>query len=296
MPSTVTRASLVAIAVLLFAHPALTAESIGVFVSIVPQKYFVEQIAGDRVDVQVMVTPGASPATFEPRPRQMAALAKARAYFAIGVPFEKVWLKKISAANRKMMLVHTDQGIPKRPMATHHHHDDAHAHGTQHGDQGKDPHIWLSPPLVKLQADTILTALQAIDPPRKQEYAANHRRFMAAIDILDAELRSAFVGHQHLRFMAFHPSWGYFADTYGLTQVPIEIEGKHPKPAQLRALIEDARERDIRVVFVQPQFSTKSAQLIAREIGGRVAVADPLADDWMANLRAVAAEFKAALK
>ncbi len=119
---------------------------------------------------------------------------------------------------------------------------------------------------------------------------------MAQIDRLDTDLKNTFSGKTGLQFLVFHPAWGYFAQAYGLKQVPIEIEGKAPKPAQLRALIQHARENDIKVVFVQPQFSNKSAELIAREIDGQVAFADPLADNWMANLRQVADKFEAALK
>ena len=167
---------------------------------------------------------------------------------------------------------------------------------SHHGRASLDPHIWLSPPLVKVQARTILTALQEIDPAHKSVYAANARQFTAEIDRLDAELKKTFSGRQGLRFMVFHPSWGYFARAYGLEQVPIEIEGKDPKPARLQMLIEQARENRIKVIFAQPQFSTRSAALVAREIGGQVAFADPLAMDWMANLRNVAGNFKLALK
>jgi zinc transport system substrate-binding protein len=269
----------------------------------------------------------------------MAALTGARAYFAIGVPFEKVWLEKIAAANPKMQMVHTDRGIPKRSMAAHHHHDEpAHHHDAEpdhhhkaeaghhhhgeadhgepheaadpheahtenhhegHGKQGEtgqDPHIWLSPPLVKKQAHHILTAVKTLDPEHSAEYEPNYHRLVTAIDALDDDLRATFARHQGLEFMVFHPSWGYFADAYGLTQVPIELEGKDPKPAQLQTLIRHARERGIKVIFAQPQFSAKSARLIAREIGGQGAFADPLAADRMENLRSVAARFKAALK
>ena len=150
--------------------------------------------------------------------------------------------------------------------------------------------------LVKRQAHHILAALKALDPSHSADFEANYERFITAVDALDQEFKATFSHHQGLEFMVFHPSWGYFADAYGLTQVPIEMEGKDPKPAQLRALIEHARERGIKVIFVQPQFSTKSAQLIAREIGGQVAIADPLAVDWLDNLRSVAASFKNALK
>jgi zinc transport system substrate-binding protein len=189
-------------------------------------------------------------------------------------------------------------------MATRHHHDDKgerHDEGKHH-DEGHhehgilDPHIWLSPPLVKIQARTILTALQEIDPSHRAVYEANYNQFVSRIDELDAQLKTTFAGKQGLKFMVFHPAWGYFAQAYGLEQMPIEIEGKAAKPARLKELIQHAREKDVKVVFVQPQFSTKSAELVAREIGGQVAFANPLAEDWMGNLREVADKFKAALK
>ncbi len=297
------------------------ADELPVFVSIVPQKYIVQQIGKDLVAVQVMVQPGDSPATYEPKPQQMADISTTKIYFAIGVPFEKAWLGKIAAANPNMQVVHTDHDIEKIAMVAHHHHDDQaeehhegehheaeHAHEKDdhhaeaeheedhHEDTGLDPHIWLSPPLVKIQARTILAALQEVDPVHRSIYEANFNAFTAQIDQLDADLKRTFAGKTGLQFMVFHPAWGYFAHTYGLKQVPIEIEGKDPKPAQLEALIQHAREYGIKVVFVQPQFSTKSAQLVAKEIGGQVAFADPLAKDWMANLRKVADKFQKALR
>ena len=276
------------------------AEPVPVFVSILPQKYFLQQIGGDRVAVQVMVQPGASPHAYEPKPRQMAALAGTRAYFAIGVSFESAWLGRISAANPDMRIVRTDEGIEKIAMSDPHgrggHSGEAHSREDHHHHGGLDPHIWLSPPLVKVQAGTILAALQEIDPAHREVYEANCRKFLAGIDGLDARLRTLFSGKEGLRFMVFHPAWGYFAHAYGLTQLPVEIEGKDPKPAQLLTLIREARERGIRVIFVQPQFSAKSANLVAKEIGGRVIAADPLAEDWMANLLAVADHFNAALR
>jgi len=286
------------------------AGKVAVFVSIVPQKYFVHQIGKNRVDVRVMVQPGASPASYEPKPRQMAAIAKTHIYFSIGVPFENVWLNKIASSNPDMMVVHTDHGIPKTPMADHHHHagqadnQEADQRPENAGGQDKnrrdrailDPHIWLSPPLVRIQARTILVALQTVDPVHRSEYEANYTAFISDISKLDAELRRIFSGKQGLQFMVFHPAWGYFADTYGLKQIPVEIEGKNPKPAQLMALIEYANQNDIKVIFVQPQFSAKSAEVIARGIGGQVVFADPLAEAWSANLRKVAREIKAALR
>ena len=316
---------LIFICILVFSYlgNAFAADKLPVFVSIVPQKYFVQQIGKDLVEVQAMVQPGASPATYEPEPQQMVDLATAEIYFAIGVPFENAKLEKIAAANPNMRVVHSDDGIEKIAMEAHHHHDDHeekhHDKGEHHGEAehghekgehheedehdkdhhehtGLDPHIWLSPPLVKIQARTILTALQEADPVHRGVYEANFKAFTSQIDQLDADLKTTFAGKTGLQFMVFHPAWGYFAHTYGLKQVPIEIEGKDPKPDQLKELIEHARENGIKVVFVQPQFSTKSAEVVAQEIGGQVAFADPLAEDWMTNLREVATKFQSALK
>ena len=286
--------SIIMIAVIIAFYPLYgdAASKLSVYVSILPQKYFVQQICKELADVQVMLPPGASPATYEPKPRQMAAISKARLYFSIAAPFENAWLKKIAAANPNMAVVPTDRGIKKLPMAVHHHRENA----TQSEHGTLDPHIWLSPPLVMIQARTILKALQAADPTHRSVYESNFRAFISQISDLDAELRSIFSGRAGQKFMVFHPSWGYFAQAYGLQQVPIESEGKEPKPAQLRELIEHAREDGIKFVFVQPQFSARSAKLIAGEIGGQFVIADPLAEDWAGNLRAVARKFETALR
>ena len=309
------RIAFTAIMLLVFSGTGYAENKIQIFVSIVPQKYFVQQIGKDLVHVQIMVQPGASPATYEPKPRQMAELSKSRIYFAIGVPFEASWMDKIAAANPNLKVIHTDHGIEKLAMAAHHHdasaeehHEGDHDHrkDDHHGEAeddldhhehaGLDPHIWLSPPLVKQQARTILVALQEADPAHQSVFEANFQEFAARIDHLDADLKKIFAGKTGLQFMVFHPSWGYFAHAYGLKQVPIEIEGKDPKPAELQELIEHARNEGIKVIFAQPQFSDKSARLVAKEIGGQVVYADPLSEDWMSNLMAVANKFKAALK
>jgi zinc transport system substrate-binding protein len=281
------------------------AAKVGVFVSIAPQKYFVQQIGQDLVDVQVMIQPGADAHTYEPKPKQMAAIARARIYFAIGIEFEQAKLKKLTRANPQMKVVPTDQGIEKMPLPARHHgaeNDGQHAPKESGGEQdshasrGLDPHIWLSPPLVIKQAAVIRTALQEIDPAHRLTYEANYQAFVSEITQLDAELDNIFAAKRGLQFMVFHPAWGYFAHTYGLRQLTVEIEGKNPKPAQLRELIEHAQANQIKVIFVQPQFSVRSAELIAKEIGGQVVFVDPLAEDWAANLRQVAQQIQAQLR
>lgn len=286
----------------MFHGPVWAKTPLPVFVSIVPQQYFVQQIGKNKVDVTVMVRPGASPATYEPKPAQMVKLSTTRLYFSIGVPFETFWLHKIASANPDMTIVHTDKDINKQPVGAHHHEGEAHAADDKarteddHGHAGMDPHIWLSPRLVKIQAGHILAALAAADPENKAFYTANYRAFIKEIDALDQDLTQLLKDSAGMQFMVFHPSWGYFARDYKLKMVPIEIEGKDPKPAKLQALIEHARDEGIKVIFVQSQFSTKRADLVAREINGQVMLANPLALDWLDNMKKMAEQFKEALK
>jgi len=269
---------------MIWAGAAGAAGNIPVFVSIVPQKYFIEKIGGKFVKVSIMVQAGASPATYEPNPRQMVALSRARIYFALDVPFERVWLKKIASTNPNMLIVHTEAGIEKRPMKA------------DKPGGIKDPHIWLSPPLVKVQARNILSALLEVDPANASVYRDNYKKFIKEIDALDAELKGIFKEKKGIGFMVFHPAWGYFAQAYGLKMVPIESEGKTPRPADLKRLIEKARKQGIKMIFVQPEFSTKNARTIAKAIDGQVAFASPLHPDWAGNLKEVARKFKAALR
>jgi len=283
---------------LLHTIPAWAA-SIGVFVSIAPQRYFVQKIGGTHVNVSVLVPPGADPHTYEPKPRQMVELSKSSLYFAVGVDFEKAWLKKIAATHPKMRIIHTEEGIAKIPMTGGQPHEEKKR--TQGGREphragAPDPHIWLAPALVKIQAGHIFKALTEADPKNHLQYAAGYSAFLKELDSLDAGLKALFVSSQGEWVMVFHPAWGYFADAYGLRQVPVEVEGKEIKAAQLQFLILRARERGVKVIFTQPQLSAKSAELVAREIGGQVIHADPLAENWDANLRAIAEKFRAALK
>jgi zinc transport system substrate-binding protein len=279
-------------------------EPIPVTVSIPPQKYFVERIGGKGVKVSVLVPPGSNPATYEPRPSQMKALALSRMYFSIGVPVERVWLEKITAVNPKILMVRTDQSIQKLKMASHvdpggenYEEKSVASHESTHPEHGLDPHIWLSPALVKKQARVIRDALLSVDPVHEKVYMEKFEAFQADLDQLDSEIREIFTHKGRANeFLVFHPSWGYFAKAYGLKQVPIEVEGKEPHAAEMARLIKYAKGKGIKVIFVQPQFSTKRAEAIAMEIGARIVVADPLREDWMQNLREVATKFDAALR
>ncbi|MBT4266748.1 MAG: zinc ABC transporter solute-binding protein [Deltaproteobacteria bacterium] len=278
--------------ILIVTAPSISQASsrLQIFVSVPPQKYFVEQIGKDRVTVNVMVQPGASPHTYEPKPKQMVVIARTKIYFSIGVAFEDTWIKKIALTNPVMEIVPTHHGIKKIAITGHHH-----EHETDLS-EGLDPHIWLSPPLVKIQAQTILTALQKTDPANHSFYETNFQQFIRQVSDLDSDLRDILAGKQQRQFMVFHPSWGYFAQAYGLKQLAIELEGKSPKPAQLKDVIKQGREHGIQIIFVQPQFSARNAKLVARAIKGEVVFVDPLAENWMSNLRRVADKFRQALR
>jgi len=265
-------------------------DRIKVFVSILPQAYFVERVGGERVDVSVMVGPGQSPATYEPRPKQMAELNKARLYFRIGVPFENVWMERISKANPNMKVIDTRRGIELLSMKAHHRHDDeAHPH---HGTGMKDPHIWLSLRLVKTQAQNMCAAaLIAEDLAHRSYYESNLRAFQADLDKLDGEISEILKHIKTRKFMVFHPALGYFARDYALEEVPIERQGKEPSAKILADLIEQAKEEGIKVVFVQQQFGHASAETIGRAIGGKVVYIDPLAKDYLENIRKIAETF-----
>jgi zinc transport system substrate-binding protein len=302
-------AFLVVLAVLAVSAAAAPAEPLPVTVSIAPQAYFAKRVGGDRIAVSVMVPAGADAHTFEPKPSQMAALQKARLYFAVGIDFEAAWLPRFAAASPHMTIVKTDEKIVKIAMVPHSHdheadkaeagHDHEHGHDAAgHHHEGLDPHVWLSPAQVKIQAMAMRDALIAADPAGADAYRAGYDAFAADLGALNAKLAAIFapVPPQKRKFMVFHPAWGYFAKQYGLTQEAVEREGKEPGPAELAAIIDEAKKDEIRVIFVQPQFSTRNADVVAKAIGGAVVAVDPMAEDWLANMEKVAAAFQAAMK
>ena len=281
----------------LYPQPGRGEGKLPVTVSILPQKYFVKKIGGDLVTVSVMVLPGFSPATYEPKPAQLKDLRASKIYFAIGVPFETSWLERFKRINPDMAIAHTDRGIKKRPMMAHNHGLDEVIHGREEKQatesDSPDPHIWLSPPLVKSQARVIAAFLIKEDPANRGVYENNLNNFLGELDRLDKKIGDILeLDGKQKAFLVFHPTWGYFADHYGLKQIPIEAEGKEPGAAYLAELIRFARKNRVKAVFVQPQFSTKTAEVVAGETGAHVVIADPLAEDWQKNLLVVAEQFR----
>lgn len=296
-----------AFVLILWAAPAL-AGPLPVMVSVAPQKYVLEKLAGPLVEISVMVAPGADAHTFEPKPSQMAQAAKAKLYFAQGVEFEHAWLPKLSKTNPGMTVVNTLEGIELMPMAGHdddHGHDkhakDKHAKGKhakdKHEDLEMDVHTWNALSLMKRQAETMAHALGKADPENAQVYNSNLKAFSDELAALDSQIRALLKGvPAGAEFIVFHPAWAYFAREYGLKEVAIESGGKEPSPRQLKELIEHARETKAKAIFVQPQFSRKTAQTLADAIGAKLVPADDLAPDWAANMLAVAKALADALK
>ncbi len=283
---------ILALSIFLVTNPVSAEEKLKVYVSIPPQSYFVKAIGGGHVDISVVVQSEESPASYEPSPKQMVKLARSDLYFAIGVPFESAWLSKFTNANPEMRIIHTGENIQKKPIERQSGRDK-----NNYSKNGiKDPHIWLSPPLVMLQARHILTALGEADAANAADYETNYKTFITRLVELDIELTKTFAGVSNPRFMVFHPSWGYFADAYGLRQIAIEIKGKAPKAGDVAELIQTAKQNNIKTIFTQPQFSAKQAQIIAKEIDGRLVKADPLAENWEENLWHVASAIKQELK
>ncbi|HEO99583.1 MAG: zinc ABC transporter substrate-binding protein [Campylobacterales bacterium] len=260
-------------------------------VSILPQKTFVEAIGGEKVEVSLMVMPGNSPHTYEPKPSQMKEITKADLYFKIGVEFEEVWLEKFSNLNPRMKIVDLAKGIEKQPMQAHAHHDeheeeehrDAHAAHEHH--ETLDPHIWTAPDNVLTIADSIYIALSKEDPENASYYKKNLEAFIAQVKETDETIKKILADTpEHAAFMVFHPAWGYFAKAYKLEQLPVEIEGKAPKPQELMQLIKEAKENGVKAIFTQPEFSDATAKLISKELGIKVIKVSPLAPDWSQNL------------
>ncbi|MDA3901509.1 MAG: zinc ABC transporter substrate-binding protein [Spirochaetes bacterium] len=272
-------------------------QKITVFVSILPQKYFVEKIAGDRVNVEVLVSPGKNPATYEPTPQQVIKLGDARILFTIGVPFEDAFLPKIESVLNSLKIVDTSHGIDKRNLDFHH--DDEEDHHDENPEQyvgTPDPHIWLSPLLVKIQAETIYNALIEIDPDGQSVYASGYQSLQEELDELSRNLEKTLKPFKGSTLFVFHPAFGYFADEFGLNQVAIETGGKEPTPAVLVKIIENARKRGVKIIFVQPEFSRESAKKIAEAINGAVVILNPLNPDYVNNLKSISFEIEKAFK
>ena len=256
--------------------------NINAIVSILPQQTFLKSIGGDKVNISLMVQPGNSPHTYEPKPSQMISVTKADIYFAIDVEFEHVWLPKFQSLNSNMRIVDISKGIKKMHMIQDIHGDETHG---DHDHKGEDPHIWTAPENVKIMAQNIYDALVKLDTANAPYYKTNLDAFLASISKTDTHIKEILSTLKESRtFMVFHPSWGYFAKAYNLEQIAVEVEGKSPKPRELVTLIKEAKEEKVTAIFTQPEFSDASAKIIANELHIPVVKISPMAPNWSENL------------
>lgn len=278
---------LLCLAGVLWATPC--SAQIRLFVSVAPLKYFVERIGGEHVEAESMVQPGHSPVTYEPTPRQMTALASAQGFIRVGVPFESVWMDRITATNPGLSIIDARDGVDLIDLQ-HESHSPAGAVPAPggHDHAGMDPHIWLDPSIARNIVTNIRDYLTRTDPAHEVIYNRNAERLLEELSEVDAGIRRLVDDAKSRRFLVFHPAWGYFARAYGLEQLAVEIEGRQPGPRSLARLIELIESENIDVIFVQKQFSDRIVRTMAAQIDAKVEVLDPLAENYVENLLSAA--------
>lgn len=264
-----------------------------VVVSILPQAYFIERIAGNRVRPVVLVGPGQSPHAYEPTPRQMAELSSASMWLTIGSEFETALKPKVAALYPKLTIVDTTSGVKFRKLDSHAHEGED---SRQVKESGIDPHVWLGRQAVKAMAASIRDALAAADPAGAAAYAANHDAFVRDVEAVFKALAKDLAPLRGKPVFVYHPSFGYFFDEFGIEQEAVETGGKEPTQKALAALIQEAKADGARVIFVQPQFPASAARTVAQAIGGVVVEIDGLAPDWLANIARIGAALRQAVK
>lgn len=235
-----------------------------VVVSIAPQAYLVGGIAGDAARVTVVVPPGADPHSFEPTPATMEAVADADVYLAIGLPFEDQWLPRLGGSAPGLAVVRIDSGIVRTPDG--------------------DPHVWMSPSLMRVLAVNTCTALTEAAPVDSARFARGLEAITAEIDSVDSEVAGMLEGMRGAAFTALHPAYAYFARDYGLVQIALEVEGSEPSPSELASIVDAVRTSGSRVVVVPPGFSTGAAEAIYIELGIPATPHDQLSRDWPESL------------
>lgn len=268
-------------------------DKISVVVSIPPEAEFVEKVGGDKVKVTTMVPAGANPHTYEPLPEQLKEISSAKMYAQVGsgLEFETVWMDKLTEINKNMLVVNCSKGIIFIPN------EDIGEHDHQHGEESQyDTHVWVSPRNAKIMVENIYQGLIQVDPANRDYYKSNKDKYLQELDNADKNITATLARAKDKKILVYHPAWGYFCRDYGLTQIAIEKDGKEPTPQGMVSLIDQARRENIKVVFISPQFSRKSAESVASEIGGQVVMIDDLDKNYIENLNKVTEAFKSSLQ
>jgi len=260
---------------------------INVFVTISPQSYFVERVGGSRVRVEVLVPPGRDYHTFDPSPRQVSRLSTADMYFTIGIPFETGLVPKLRQANSGLPIIDTRAGIDLLYGVPHYHFDEA-GNAVLHGPDEPDIHVWLGLREVRSQIARIRDALIALDPAGEAVYRSQWQAFDSEIQAMDSRFTKMLSSLRGRSILVFHPAFAYFLNSYGIRQLAIELDGKEPSPRHLERIIDQALRDGARTVFTQPEFPQRSADVIARAVGGTVTVLNPLDPNWPMVMETIA--------
>lgn len=250
-----------------------------VAVTILPQKYITERVAGNLWKVISIIPQGANPHTFEPKSEVLKQLSNSSAYLSLEQVLDEVWLKKILKVNKNIKIYRVDKGIEKMEMRDHDHH-----HGRK---LFYDPHIWLSLDNMKKIVLNTKDIFVELDVANKDTYEKNSNELIKEIDDIKNEITNKLKDKKNKSFLVFHPAWGYFARDFGLTQVSVEFEGKEPSPKRLKDIINFAKSKGIKVIFVQPQISSSTVETLSKELNAKVVKINPLEYNWVDNMRSV---------
>ncbi len=268
---------LICIIALFFSVQYAHAEKIKVVASIFPLGDIARQVGGERVDVKVMLPPGASPHTFEPTPLEMIEIQKANVFVKVGAGLE-FWAEKMlgAAGGKKLIIVEASEGIPLIKGL--------HFYGTETSEkshdisESADPHVWLDPVYAKTIVDKIKDAFSKADPGGGAYYAENAMRYKAELERLHKEISEKVRGFRLKEYVSFHSAWNYFSARYGLKAAGVieESPGREPSPKHMAKIIKEIRRTNSKAVFAEPQFNPKIAEVIAKEAGAKVLFLDPI--------------------
>lgn len=244
-------------------------------VTIEPLRFFTEAIVSDHFKVVSMVPNGTSPETYDPTPQQLVNLANSDAYIKIGyIGFELSWMDKIQENAKHLSIFDSSKGIDLIYAEGHHHGDHYHAGGVE-------PHTWNSTKNAKIMAKNILDAAIQLDSIHTTDYQENYESLVMLIDNTEETIQLMLNNNPHAKgFMIYHPALSYYARDYGLEQISIEEEGKEPTPAHLKKLIEKCMNDNIHIIFIQPEFDQKNAEVIATQTNSQIVGINPLSFYW----------------
>jgi len=248
-----------------------------VVVTIEPLRYFVEAIAGNRFNVKTMVPNGGNPETYEPTAQQMVDLSHSDLYIKVGgIGFETSWMKRIKANAPHTLFIDSSDGII--PIES--------SYGVP------DPHTWMSCLNATVIAQNIYKALLQIDKQDSLYYKANLETLLAKIEDTNSQIRENLSKSKVSSFLIYHPVLTYYASEYNLHQIYIEDEGREPSAAQIKEIITSAKAKQVRVLFMQKEFSNRNSETIANAVGAQVIDFNPLDYNWHKEMLKVSQSLK----